>query len=127
MAMPSDPDALDRLAALDSSRAPRTPVLMAEVGDELWSAISLDDGQIVADPFRPTGELQFLLVERARQIHRDRDGGAAGWSRRGRAAAVEAGAARPRARPSSRSARRVLSQRPTPLAPTRAGRGTWPR
>ena len=72
MATPSDADALARLAALDSSRAPRGAVLLAEVGDELWSAISLDDGSIVADPFHPTGELQFLLTERARQIDRAR-------------------------------------------------------
>jgi hypothetical protein len=74
MAMPSDADALERLAALDSRPPLRGPVILASVGEELWSAISLDDGEIVADPFRPTGELQFLLVERARQIHRERNG-----------------------------------------------------
>jgi hypothetical protein len=74
LATPFDGAALRRLAALDSSAPPQQPVLVAEVGDELWSAISLDDGQIVADPFRPTGELQFLLVERARQIQRGRRG-----------------------------------------------------
>jgi hypothetical protein len=70
MAAPADAPALERLAQLDSHPALREPVLVAEVGGELWSAISLDDGAIVADPFRPTGELQFLLVERARQVHR---------------------------------------------------------
>jgi hypothetical protein len=70
MAQPSDSAALHRLAQLDSSAAPQEPVLVAEIGGELWSAISLDDLQIVADPFRPTGELQFLLVERARQLRR---------------------------------------------------------
>jgi hypothetical protein len=70
MATPSDTAAVNRLAALDSSPAPQGAVLLAEVGGQLWSAISLDDFELVADPFRPTGELQFLLVERARQIQR---------------------------------------------------------
>src|SRR5258705_13554098 len=66
-ATPDDAGALDRLAQLDSSRPPRGVVLLAEVGDELWAAISLDDGQLVADPFRLSGELAFLLAERARR------------------------------------------------------------
>ena len=69
-AVPADAEALDRLAQLDSRRAPRGLVLVAEVGGELWAAISLDDHHAVADPFRPTGELVALLVERARQLQR---------------------------------------------------------
>jgi hypothetical protein len=93
MATPSDAFALSRLAALDSSTTPQEPVLLAEVGDELWSAISLDDLEIVADPFRPTGELQFLLVERARQLRRaDRGHG----GRLARAFASVTGHGRPR-------------------------------
>ncbi len=60
--------ALLDLAALDSSRAPSGHVLVAEVGGRLWAAQSLDDGHAVADPFKPSGELSFLLSERARQI-----------------------------------------------------------
>jgi hypothetical protein len=71
---PADTEALDRLAALDSRRAPRGVVLVAEVGGELWAAISLDDSHTVADPFRPTGELVALLVERARQLRRKQRG-----------------------------------------------------
>jgi hypothetical protein len=67
---PADVSALDRLAQLDSRRAPRGAVLVAEVGDELWAALSLDDGHTVADPFRPTGELVALLAERGRQLRR---------------------------------------------------------
>ena len=67
---PADAEAIDRLAQLDSRRAPRGVVLIAEVGDELWAAHSLDDSHTVADPFRPTGELVALLVERARQLRR---------------------------------------------------------
>ena len=46
----ADAAALERLAALDSSHAPRGDVLLAEVGDELWAALSLDDGH--ASPIR---------------------------------------------------------------------------
>jgi len=67
---PADSEAIDRLAQLDSRRAPRGVVLVAEVGDELWAAHSLDDSHTVADPFHPTGELVALLVERARQLRR---------------------------------------------------------
>ena len=56
-----------RLAQLDSSRPPRGVVLLAEVGDELWAAISLDDGHLIADPFRLSGELAFDLAQRARR------------------------------------------------------------
>jgi len=69
-AVPADAAELDRIAQLDSSRAPRGIVLVAEVGGELWAAISLDDMHAVADPFRPTGELVALLVARARQLRR---------------------------------------------------------
>jgi hypothetical protein len=72
LAVPADAEALDRLAQLDSRRAPRGAVIVAEVGGELWAAISIDDGHAVADPFRPTGELVALLVERSRQLRRAR-------------------------------------------------------
>ena len=69
-AVPADAGALERLAQLDSRHALRGEVLVAEVGGELWAAVSVDDRQAVADPFRPTGELVALLVERARQLRR---------------------------------------------------------
>ena len=72
LAVPADADDLDRLAQLDSRRAPRGVVIVAEVSGELWAAISIDDGHAVADPFRPTGELVALLVERSRQLRRAR-------------------------------------------------------
>jgi hypothetical protein len=68
-ARPDDALALLDLADLDSSRAPHGIVLVAEVGGRIWAAHSLDDGHAVADPFRPTGELAFLLAERARQLN----------------------------------------------------------
>ncbi len=60
--------ALLDLAAVDAGRAPAGTVLVADVGGRLWAAHSLDDDHHVADPFRPSGELSFLLSERARQI-----------------------------------------------------------
>ena len=65
-----DSDAVERLAQLDSSHAPEGPVLVGEVGSELWAAISLQDYQLVSDPFRPSGEVAFLVAERARQMNR---------------------------------------------------------
>ena len=67
-ARPDDALALLDLADLDSSTPPSGIVLVAEVGGRIWAAHSLDDGHAVADPFRPTGELAFLLAERARQL-----------------------------------------------------------
>jgi hypothetical protein len=69
-ATPDDADALARLAQLDSSRPPRGVVLLAEVAGELWAAISLDDGHLIADPFRLSGELAFDLAQRARRVKR---------------------------------------------------------
>jgi hypothetical protein len=67
---PADTAALEQLAALDSSRPLRSPVILGEVGDELWAAVSMHDYEVVSDPFRPSGELAFVLLERARQIER---------------------------------------------------------
>jgi hypothetical protein len=73
-AVPADAEALDRLAELDSTRAPRGVVLVGEVAGRIWAAVSLDDHHAVADPFRPTGELVALLVARARQLRREQRG-----------------------------------------------------
>jgi hypothetical protein len=85
---PVDSEALDRLAELDSSRPLERPALVAQVGDEIWAAVSLHDHRVISDPFRPSGELAFLLSERARQVHREQrrrrrrlGGGAFGFAR----------------------------------------------
>jgi hypothetical protein len=57
----ADLAALDRLAALDSAPAPTGDLLVAEVGGELWAALEVDSGRVIADPFRPSGELVELL------------------------------------------------------------------
>jgi hypothetical protein len=69
-ARPADHEALALLARLDSSQSPRGDVLVAEVSGELWAAVSLDDHQVVADPFRPSSELAFRLLGRAREVRR---------------------------------------------------------
>lgn len=66
----ADTEALERLAQLDSQAALRGPVLVGEVSGEIWAAVSISDYAVIADPFRPSGELAFLLVERARQLRR---------------------------------------------------------
>jgi hypothetical protein len=67
-ARPADASALERLAQLDSSQVPRGDVLIAEVGDELWAAMSLEDGHAIADPLRPSADVVLMLAERSRQL-----------------------------------------------------------
>ena len=69
-ARPADAAALERLAALDSSQVPAGEVLLAEVGDELWAALSIDNGHHVADPLRPSANAVLLLAQRSRQLYR---------------------------------------------------------
>ena len=66
----TDAVALERLAALDSSHAPQGDVLLAEVGEELWAAFSLEDGHAIADPLRPSADAVLILGQRAAQLHR---------------------------------------------------------
>jgi hypothetical protein len=70
-ARPDDTEALIELAQLDSSRVPRGDVIVADAGGELWAAVSLEDGHAVANPFRPSGELTWSLMERARDLNRE--------------------------------------------------------
>jgi hypothetical protein len=91
MATDADSGALHRLAASDSTMFGGGPALVAEVGDELWAAISLEDHGMMADPFRPSAELLLLLAERARQL----DAPARARRRRPRASARRLRRARP--------------------------------
>ena len=45
-------------------------MLVASVGGELWAAVSLDHTDIAADPFRPSAELVWALLEQARDLKR---------------------------------------------------------
>lgn len=69
-AVEEDADALVRLARRGSARPPRGPVLVAEVGSSIWAAISLDSSQAISDPRKPTGELVWMLAQRAREVRR---------------------------------------------------------
>src|SRR5215208_2488969 len=68
-----DETALRRLAALDSTRVPDGPVLMAEIDGQPVAAISVLSGESFADPFVPTLELRHLLELRASQLHLSTD------------------------------------------------------
>jgi len=67
-AFPEDADAVATLAVVDSQATPEGELLVAEVGGELWAAVSLTTGQAIADPFRPTADVVALLQARARQL-----------------------------------------------------------
>ena len=60
--------AVRRLAALDSAFPPTGEVLLGEMGDELWAAVSLETGATIADPFRPSGDVAELLRFRAGRL-----------------------------------------------------------
>jgi hypothetical protein len=67
-AVPADLAALERVAGLDSKRLPAGPLLVAEVGGQIWAALSTLDDAAVADPFVPSGDLVGLLRARASQL-----------------------------------------------------------
>ena len=65
----SDEFAVRRLSGLDSAFPPTGDLLLAEMDDELWAALSIDTGHAVADPFRPSGDLVELLRFHAERLH----------------------------------------------------------
>lgn len=65
----ADRDEIARLAEVDSAQAPAgSAILGAEIGGRLMAALSLEDGRLVADPFRPTAAAIELLRLRAAQL-----------------------------------------------------------
>ena len=64
----SDGPALRRLAELDSRPVPAGELLVAETGDEVVAALSVETGARVADPFRRTADVVDLLAYRARRL-----------------------------------------------------------
>jgi hypothetical protein len=68
MATPSDAPEIGTLAELDEAPVPPAPLLVAFVGAELWVAMSLSTGAVIADPFRPSSDVAALVRERARQL-----------------------------------------------------------
>jgi hypothetical protein len=67
-AVAADYGQLERLAALDSTRPPRGPALVAEVDSRMIAALPIGSGRAIADPFEPTAEVVALLHLRARQL-----------------------------------------------------------
>jgi hypothetical protein len=63
-----DEDALRVLAERDTTRPPDGEVVAAEKDGRLLAAISLDSGEVVADPFHPTADVVALLRVRAGQL-----------------------------------------------------------
>lgn len=65
----ADREDLARIAGRDSALVPESSALLgAEVDGRLLAALSLDDGAVVADPFRPSSAAVELLRLRARQL-----------------------------------------------------------
>ena len=58
---PSDSEAIERVAALDSGRAPRGRSLVALEGGEVRAVLPMDGSRPLADPFHHTAELVELL------------------------------------------------------------------
>ncbi len=63
-----DDGAVGRLAALDSARRLSGHVLLAEVDGRPVAALSVDDGEAVADPFAPTAHVVQMLRLQAAQL-----------------------------------------------------------
>jgi hypothetical protein len=62
---PDDSAALRDLAALDSAAPLTGDVLVAVVEDTAVAALSIDDGRVIADPFRRTADTVAMLELRA--------------------------------------------------------------
>jgi hypothetical protein len=60
---------LHDLAAIDSALPLSGDVLVATVDETAVAAISLDDGRVVADPFRRTADVVGMLRLRAQRIN----------------------------------------------------------
>ena len=70
----ADRAALAHLAQLDSRQDLEGSILGAEVEGRLLAAISIETGDVIADPFSRTSELRALLKLRTAQLH-ERHGG----------------------------------------------------
>jgi hypothetical protein len=63
-----DTVAVRAVASLDSSQAPGADVLAGELNGEIVAVITIREGIVVADPFRPTTAVVALL-RRRRAMH----------------------------------------------------------
>jgi hypothetical protein len=69
----ADLPVLHDLAELDSAAPLTGRVLVALVAGRPWAAVGVDDGRVIADPFRPSGAAAELLRLRLAQL-RDAEG-----------------------------------------------------
>jgi hypothetical protein len=67
-AVAADYGDLERLAALDSTRPPRGPALVAEADSRMIAALPIGSGRAIADPFEPSAEVVALPHLRAQQL-----------------------------------------------------------
>ena len=82
-----DETLLRDLSELDSQHALRRPAVIATVDGDAVAAISLADGQIVADPFTRTEDVVVLLRARVAALAHERHAHARSGLRRLRLAA----------------------------------------
>jgi hypothetical protein len=69
----ADLPAVARLAELDSAQAPSGRILVAELDGSVVAAISLDSGEVFADPFVSTADVVEDLRAKAVQVRRADD------------------------------------------------------
>src|SRR5947209_16629501 len=68
IATAADRLALEQLAEIDSAERPDDPTLIAELRGRPVAALSLTDGEVIADPFVATADLVDLLRLRGSQL-----------------------------------------------------------
>ena len=68
LATPDDRSSLGLLAELDSREVPAGATLIAEQQGRPVAALSMTNGEVIADPFVPTREVLELLRLRAGQL-----------------------------------------------------------
>ena len=64
----ADRESLQRLAGRDSSPAPTSDSLGAELDGHLIAAVAIDGTASIADPFAPSADVRALLELRASQL-----------------------------------------------------------
>jgi hypothetical protein len=65
---PEDIASVREIADLDSRRLPSGSCLVAELGDEMVAVLSIETGDVAANPFRHTAHAVVLLRVRAKQL-----------------------------------------------------------
>jgi hypothetical protein len=68
LATADDRRALERLAQLDSTRAPAGETVIGELQGKLVAAVSMIDGKTISDPFVAGSEIAELVRLRAQQL-----------------------------------------------------------